>query len=198
MTTIDPNAVDTHLAQGLRERAADLGDEDQFYEQVLATVAVVPQRRWFRRWPARFGRRTSLVLIAAALLSLLGSSGWRRVLPAFAPRPSGPARGLERYRHDDRRPRVAHRHASGRWHGARGGRRDRRRRSGPAPSSTTPPAGHGPRHGNMSAGRHLHTATLLRRWQGARRPAVSAWMRRGRLSRPIRPQAPGRGLPPRA
>lgn len=71
MTTIDPNVVDTHLAQGLRERAADLGDEDRFYEQVLATIAVLPQRRSYRRWPARFGRRTSLVLVAAALTGII-------------------------------------------------------------------------------------------------------------------------------
>ena len=57
MTTIDPNVVDTHLAHGLRERAADLGDEDRFYEQVLATIALQPQRRWFGRRPAGFGRR---------------------------------------------------------------------------------------------------------------------------------------------
>jgi hypothetical protein len=38
MTTIDPNVVDRLLAQGLRERAADIGDEDRFYQQVLATV----------------------------------------------------------------------------------------------------------------------------------------------------------------
>ena len=71
MTTIDPNVVDTHLAQGLRERAVDLGDEDRFYQQVLATITVMPQRRWIRRWPAGFGRRTSLVLVAAALVTLL-------------------------------------------------------------------------------------------------------------------------------
>jgi len=71
MTTIDANAVDALLAQGLRERAADLGDEDRFYQQVLATIAPLPQPRWFHHWPARFGRRTSLILLAAALLSLL-------------------------------------------------------------------------------------------------------------------------------
>ena len=76
MTTIDPILVDTHLAHGLRERATDLGDEDRFYEQVLATISVQPQRRWFSRWPARFGRRTSLVLVAAALVGLLaGAAG---------------------------------------------------------------------------------------------------------------------------
>ncbi len=71
MTTIDPDLVDTYLAQGLRERAADLGDEDRFYQHVLATIPLVPQRRWFGRWPARFGRRTSLVLVAAALISAI-------------------------------------------------------------------------------------------------------------------------------
>ena len=38
MTTIDPALVDTLLAQGLRERAADLGDEDRFYQHVLTTI----------------------------------------------------------------------------------------------------------------------------------------------------------------
>jgi Tol biopolymer transport system component len=71
MTTIDPNVVNTHLALGLRERAADLGDEDRLYQQVLATIAVRPQRRWFGLWPARFGRRASLVLAAAALVGVI-------------------------------------------------------------------------------------------------------------------------------
>ena len=90
MTTIDPNVVDTHLAQGLRERAADLGDEDRFYQQVLATIAVLPQRRWFRRWPAGFGRRTSLVLVAAALVGLLAGTA---VVGAFLRQPTAPSVG---------------------------------------------------------------------------------------------------------
>ena len=55
MITIDPNVVDTYLTEGLRERAADLGDEDGFYQQVLTTIALQPQRRWFGRRPAGFG-----------------------------------------------------------------------------------------------------------------------------------------------
>jgi WD40 repeat protein len=92
MTTIDPNVVDTLLVQELRERAADLGDEDRFYQQVMATISVVPQRRWFRSWPARFGRRTSLVLVAAALVSLLalaaGVGAFLRSHPAPPVRPA--------------------------------------------------------------------------------------------------------------
>ena len=52
MTTIDPDFIDTLLVQGLRERAAELGDEDRFYQQVLATISVLPQRGWFPIWPA--------------------------------------------------------------------------------------------------------------------------------------------------
>ena len=48
-----------------------LGDEDWFYQQVLATVAIRPQRRWFGRRPAGFDRRTTLLLVAAALVGLL-------------------------------------------------------------------------------------------------------------------------------
>jgi Tol biopolymer transport system component len=70
VSIIDTN-VDAHLGQGLRDRAADLGDEDGFYEQVLATIAVLPQRRSFLRWPSRVGSRTRLVLAAVALLGLL-------------------------------------------------------------------------------------------------------------------------------
>ena len=92
MTTIDPNIVDTLLAQGLRERAADLGDEDWFYQQVLATIAVKPQRRRFRRWPAGFGRRTSLVLVAAVLASLLAvAAGVGAFLRSHPPPPVRPA-----------------------------------------------------------------------------------------------------------
>ena len=86
MTNIDP-IVDTHLAQGLRARAADLGDEDQFYEQVLATIAILPQRRWFLRWPATFSRRTSLLLVAAAALVLCGDTGVAHLATAYR-RPS--------------------------------------------------------------------------------------------------------------
>jgi uncharacterized delta-60 repeat protein len=74
MTTMDPNVVDTYLTEGLRERAADLGDEDWFHQQVLATIALRPQRRWFGRRPARFGRRTALLLVAAALVGLLAGT----------------------------------------------------------------------------------------------------------------------------
>ena len=74
MTTIDPNVVDAHLARGLRERAADLGDEDRFYQQVLAAIAIRPQRRWFGRRPAGFGRRATLLLVAAALVGLLAGT----------------------------------------------------------------------------------------------------------------------------
>ena len=88
MTAIDPNVVDTLLAQGLRERAADLGDEDRFYQRVLATIAALPQRRWFGRSPAGFGRRLAsdtprsltsrrgVTLLAAAALvgALVGSA----------------------------------------------------------------------------------------------------------------------------
>ena len=107
MTTIDP-IVDTHLAQGLRARAADLGDEDQFYEQVLATIAILPQRRWFLRWPATFSRRTSLLLVAAAALvgvlvggALLAGSGIVKlpsvppsVVPPTAPTSTSPSAEL--------------------------------------------------------------------------------------------------------
>ena len=107
MTTIDP-IVDTHLAQGLRARAADLGDEDQFYEQVLATIAILPQRRWFLRWPATFTRRTSLLLVAAAALvgvlvggALLAGSGIVKlpsvppsVVPPTAPTSTSPSAEL--------------------------------------------------------------------------------------------------------
>jgi hypothetical protein len=85
MTTIDPNVVDTHLSQGLRERATDLGDEERFHQQILAAIAVMPQRRW----PAGFGRRTTLVLVAAALLALVAGSlvagGFLRQRPAPSP-----------------------------------------------------------------------------------------------------------------
>ena len=107
MTNIDP-IVDTHLAQGLRARAADLGDEDQFYEQVLATIAILPQRRWFLRWPATFSRRTSLLLVAAAALvgmlvggALLAGSGIVKlpsvppsVVPPTAPTSTSPSAEL--------------------------------------------------------------------------------------------------------
>jgi hypothetical protein len=89
MTTIDPNAVDMHLAQGLRERAADRGDEDRFYEQVLATIALQPQRRWFGRRPAGLSRRTHLLLVAAALVGLLA---WTAAVGGFlGSRPATPA-----------------------------------------------------------------------------------------------------------
>ena len=108
MTTIDPILVDTHLAQGLRARAADLGDEDQFYEQVLATIAILPQRRWFLRWPATFSRRTSLLLVTAAALvgvlvggALLAGSGIVKlpslppsVVPPTAPTSTSPSAEL--------------------------------------------------------------------------------------------------------
>lgn len=74
MTTIDPNVVDTLLAQGLRERSADLGDEDWFYEQVLTTAVLLPQRRSLVGWPAWSGRRTILVLVAVALVGLIVAS----------------------------------------------------------------------------------------------------------------------------
>jgi hypothetical protein len=70
MTILDPNVVVTHLTQGLRERAADLGDEERFQERILATISVLPQRRS----AARFSRRTNLVLVAAALLGLVAGS----------------------------------------------------------------------------------------------------------------------------
>ena len=88
MTTIDPNVVDAYLAQGLRERAADIGDEDWFYQQVLATIALRPQRRWFGRRPAGFGRRTNLLLVAAALVGLLAGTA---VVGAFLRQLTAPA-----------------------------------------------------------------------------------------------------------
>ena len=72
MTTIDPNVVDAHLARGLRERAADLGDEDRFYLQVLATIAIRPQRRWFGRRPPDS---------AAGLLSCSSPRPWSACSP---------------------------------------------------------------------------------------------------------------------
>ena len=92
MTTIDPNIIDTHLAQGLRERAADLGDEDRFYQQVMATISVQPQRRWFHGWPAWFGRRTILVLVAVALVTLLAvAAGVGALLRSYPAPPVRPA-----------------------------------------------------------------------------------------------------------
>jgi hypothetical protein len=71
MTTRDPNAIDLELARGLRERAADVGGEDEFYRQILSVAVATPQRRRFEV----FGRRTLLVLAAALLgVGVVGAS----------------------------------------------------------------------------------------------------------------------------
>ena len=158
MTTIDPNVVDTYLTQGLRERAADLGDEDWFYQQVLATIVIRPQRRSFGRRPAGFGRRTTLLLVAAALVGLLAGTAVVGAFLRHRTAPRGRARSLDRHWRDDRRPRVAHGDAAARWPGAGG----RRLRTSPGLRRAVRPRQQVlDRHRQLTVGRAEHTATLL-------------------------------------
>ena len=65
MTTRDPNAIDIELARALRERAADVGDEEEFYRQIVRAAVATPARH-------RFGilRRRTVLVLAAALLGV--------------------------------------------------------------------------------------------------------------------------------
>lgn len=87
MTTMDPNGMDALLRQALRERAADLGDEDRFRDQVLASAMALPQRKAVVRWP--ISRRTTLVL-AASVLAASGAVAVGGSLLNRSPLPSGP------------------------------------------------------------------------------------------------------------
>jgi Tol biopolymer transport system component len=71
----------------VRERAADIGDEGRFRDQVLAAATALPQRKAVLSWP--FSRRTTLVLVASMLaVSIAVAVGGSLLNPS--PLPSGP------------------------------------------------------------------------------------------------------------
>ena len=188
MTTIDPNIVDTLLAQGLRERAVDLGDEDRFYQHVLATATVVSQRRWSRSWPAGFGRRTSLVLVAAALVTLLavaaGVGAFLRSHPTPLVRPA--VWSVTGTMVDGHALHTATLLADGTVLIAgdpAGPRMDHAELYDPRSGTWTATA-------SMVRGRHYHTATLLPDGRVLVAGGFGLDARRARLSRPLRPRHP--------
>jgi hypothetical protein len=65
MTRIDPVTAEALLGQELRRRAADLGDEDTFYRELLAATTRLPQRRWVGVLGQGTGNRTGIALVAA-------------------------------------------------------------------------------------------------------------------------------------
>ncbi len=73
MTRPSQNSVATDLAAGLRERAADVGGEDDLYRQIMAVAAASPQRRTFARWSGLWRLPTMTMPTRAAAVVVIGA-----------------------------------------------------------------------------------------------------------------------------
>ena len=72
MTRPSQDSVVTDLAAGLRQRAADVGGEDDLYQQIMAVAATSPQRRRFARWPAPLRLPTMTMPTRVAAAAVIG------------------------------------------------------------------------------------------------------------------------------
>ena len=79
MTRRTQDSIATDLAAALRERAADVGGEDDLYQRIMAVASASPQPRRFARWsfsgklptmtmPARLVAASVVVVLAVGLL----------------------------------------------------------------------------------------------------------------------------------
>ena len=78
MTRRSQDSVANDLAAALRERAADVGREDDLYQRIMAVAASSPQTRRFARWsvPARLPTMTVPArVVAAAVIAVLALGG---------------------------------------------------------------------------------------------------------------------------
>jgi hypothetical protein len=78
MTRRSQDGVAGDLAAALRERAADVGGEDDLYQRIVAVAATSPQSRRFARWSAS-GRLPTMTVparvVAAAVIAVLAVGG---------------------------------------------------------------------------------------------------------------------------
>jgi Galactose oxidase, central domain/Kelch motif len=66
------HSVATELAAGLRQRAADVGGEDDLYQRIMTVAATSPQRRRFARWSVPLRLPTTALPTRVAVAAVIG------------------------------------------------------------------------------------------------------------------------------